>query len=58
MDRCMVIPLDERKILECMAAMIVNALKRDEDHTTGNLIAFLPGLAEIIKLEQLVQKKI
>ena len=57
MERCMLIPLDQHKILESMATMIVSALRRDEAHSTGDVIAFVPGFAEIVKLEQLVSQK-
>ena len=41
-----------------MASSIVSALRRDEKHNSGDIIAFLPGFAEILKLEQLVSKEI
>ena len=58
MERCMVIPEEESKVLESMAKMVVAALKREETFNSGSVIAFLPGFAEIVSLEQLVSKEL
>ena len=40
MERCMVIPEHENKLLESMAFMIVSALQRDDHDKNGEIIAF------------------
>ena len=58
MERCMVIPEQENKLLESMASMIVSALKRDDHYNNGDIIGFLPGFLRFLNLSSWCQRKL
>ena len=54
LQRCIVAPRDSQKLLEVAVALAGAALQRQGQNQRGNVIIFLPGIAEMLTVQKLL----